>query len=335
MAFARWSQCWHALSPSTPVSPRSAWPSVASRLQLSACSELTPPFQGPPTARGRRAHCSVWHAASPGWPPLRSMLSLGAWVAICPSRRWHVILDPPPRSASTSGQPRSCLSHLPNASRTRAWVTSAVPVALTASCCPRIASGISTRSLAQPEGTAPPVALQPHSRDSPRPVEPLAHTPSPTCIQSCLSNLPKPRRRPHPPSAHRTALMLPALIRLCVCVSVPQARQGSLRSMPAAPRVAAGGPLREVGCRLRGSRHAQGPPGMTRFLPAVAGVAAAEGDVLHLEEVAAVLELTWAEGQAPAARGHLPPPPARPSLASPAPQAPATRPPRLRHSGSA
>lgn len=268
-------------------------------------------------------------------PPLRSMLSLGAWVAICPSRRWHVILDPPPRSASTSGQPRSCLSHLPNASRTRTWVTSAVPVALTASCCPRIASGISTRSLAQPEGTAPPAALQPHSRDSPRPVEPLAHTPSPTCIQSCLSNLPKPRRRPHPPSAHRTALMLPALIRLCVCVSVPQARQGSLRSMPAAPRVAAGGPLREVGCRLRGSRHAQGPPGMTRFLPAVAGVAAAEGDVLHLEEVAAVLELTRAEGQAPAARGHLPPPPARPSLASPAPQAPATRPPRLRHSGSA
>lgn len=58
---------------------------------------------------------------------------------------------------------------------------------------------------------------------------------------------------------------------------------------------------------------------MTRSLPAVAGVAAAEGDVLHLEEVAAVLELTRARGQARAARGH---PAALPPLSARSPRPP-------------
>lgn len=67
--------------------------------------------------------------------------------------------------------------------------------------------------------------------------------------------------------------------------------------------------------------HARGPLGMTRFLPAIAGVATAEGDVLHLEEVAAALELVWARGQAGAAWGH----PAAPRPPQPDPPRPPLR----------
>lgn len=238
-----------------PLSPRAAWPSPASWLQLSACSELTPPSQAPRDTWPPSSWFCVARCLS-RLSPLHSVLSLGAWAAICPSRSWHVILDPPSGSASTHRQPRSCLSHLPSASRARRLdnLGSACDLAVTLPPrCQRDWYKVLGAVRGYGTSSGPPASFQglrkTPSAPGPHPITYLPFkasrvvcrllSPGEPSPQVCSLELCADVRRPPP------KLLAPSC--LCVCVSAPQASQGSVWSMPPASRVAAGGPLGEGG----------------------------------------------------------------------------------------
>lgn len=99
----------------------------------------------------------------------------------------------------------------------------------------------------------------------------------------------------------RSPEMLQALTCLCVCLPT-QTRWEPVRSLSPGPRterVPCGGSphgakwagLLDSGTTCGRPLGLEGTKGRGSLLPAVAGVAAAERDVLHLEEVAAALEL--------------------------------------------
>lgn len=113
-------QCQYYRSPLTPVS---SCPILC--LQGSTCSKRIPFLQvsllhsRPMLTNGHSNLLPLQlNAASPGCQALSHCApSLGVWVTICPSPRWHVTLDSPSTPASTSNQPTCCLFHLLNAPR--------------------------------------------------------------------------------------------------------------------------------------------------------------------------------------------------------------------------
>lgn len=232
------------------------------------------------------------------------MLPLGVWVTLCPSSGWHVTLDSPSRSPCTSNQPSSCLSRLLNAFRTlhvpdlrhldpcALHSSQSRPIKLAESSRDSTASGLRYRVLTAPGSplslTTAPAQLA-LCRHPPRSIPifqacrvafrpslgPGGLTPWQVCsLEPCTDICQRYYKSVFPHPDQVTALLI-------------RVSQAQCRVAAAWVRVGQSGGAGAVYEQLSGL-WGLGKVGLS---PAVAGMAATEGNVLHLEEVTAVLDL--------------------------------------------